>query len=117
GGGFVGERFDAGAKNLHVERASIKRKADRRPGEAGDERHLKPHVVGYAQVRSKCEIKKVELDQRRGVAKELHIGCCDGARETQGRSLYPGARYANHDTCDEAECPQPEPRQRPLYVT
>jgi hypothetical protein len=48
--GLLWYRLDAGAKNLHIERAGIERQADRGPGEVRDDRNLDPRRIGHPQV-------------------------------------------------------------------
>src|SRR5262249_14929562 len=66
------------------------------------------------QVRSKCEIEEVELDQRRRVAKELDVARGERAHEPQPRALRPGAEHSDDDARDDAQPHQSDGSQEPV---
>ena len=96
--GGCGNGFNARAKYFDSERSGKKRKRYYRPCEIAQDRLIAPlFILNSGHQAAQREVKKIKLDQGRGVAKKLDIALHDAAGPLQPRALQPGTDNADDD--------------------
>ncbi|VTR67090.1 hypothetical protein DESC_590005 [Desulfosarcina cetonica] len=86
------------------------------PGPEGIVGHVvvQPRLGRFGQQQRRGEVPEKELDQKRGVAKDLHIGAAHEPGETQGQDPAKAHGQAQHQGDEPCQQGELERRQDPL---